>query len=131
MAFLLDTNICSAYLKGNHGVGHRFVQHSGGLYASTVSVGELYTWAFRNSAPPSRLQGLLGLLSDVTIINLDHDIARRFGEIRAALLDRGRPTPPMDLLIASTALLYDLTLVTHNTRDFSHIEGLRIEDWLA
>jgi tRNA(fMet)-specific endonuclease VapC len=37
----------------------------------------------------------------------------------------------MDLMIAATALLYDLTLVTHNTKDFSHIPGLRMVDWLA
>jgi predicted nucleic acid-binding protein len=36
----------------------------------------------------------------------------------------------MDLLIAATALVYDLTLVTHNTRHFQGIPDLRLEDWL-
>jgi predicted nucleic acid-binding protein len=36
-----------------------------------------------------------------------------------------------DLMIASVALVHDLTLVTHNTKDFRHIPGLRLEDWIA
>jgi tRNA(fMet)-specific endonuclease VapC len=37
----------------------------------------------------------------------------------------------VDLLIAAVALLYDLTVVTHNTRDFERIPGLRVWDWLT
>ena len=37
----------------------------------------------------------------------------------------------MDLLIGATALVYDLTVVTHNTGHFQHIPGLRLEDWLT
>jgi tRNA(fMet)-specific endonuclease VapC len=37
----------------------------------------------------------------------------------------------LDLLIASVALVYDLTLVTNNTADFQNIPGLRLEDWLT
>jgi tRNA(fMet)-specific endonuclease VapC len=62
---------------------------------------------------------------------VDDVVARKFGEIRAALLDQGRPTPTADLLIACTALIHDLTLVTHNVRDFAHVSGLRVEDWLG
>lgn len=40
MSFLLDTNICSAHLKRPSGLTHRFVQHGGGLYVSTVVLGE-------------------------------------------------------------------------------------------
>lgn len=43
----------------------------------------------------------------------------------------GTPIGIHDLLIASIALANDLTLVTHNTGEFSRVEGLRIEDWEA
>jgi tRNA(fMet)-specific endonuclease VapC len=36
----------------------------------------------------------------------------------------------VDLMIVSVALVYDLTLVTHNTADFQSIPGLRLVDWL-
>jgi tRNA(fMet)-specific endonuclease VapC len=129
--FLLDTNICSAYLKGDGRVFNRFIQHAGGLSISAVAAAELYSWVHRAGAKPGRLQGLTDLLSEIHLLPVDHDVARKFGEIRAALLDQGRPTPEIDLLIASTALVHDLTLVTHNTQDFAHLPGLRIEDWLS
>jgi predicted nucleic acid-binding protein len=37
----------------------------------------------------------------------------------------------MDLLIASTALIHGLTLVTHNLAHFVNVPGLTIVDWLA
>jgi predicted nucleic acid-binding protein len=62
---------------------------------------------------------------------VDRRIAEKFGEIRARLLDHGRSVAGMDLLIAATALIHDLTLVTHNTIDFRSIPDLRLSDWIA
>jgi len=76
------------------------------------------------------LQGIEDLLKDATLLEAGDDIARRFGEVRAALLDAGRPTPELDLWIASTALVHGLRVVTHNVQDFAHIPGLTVEDWL-
>ena len=59
------------------------------------------------------------------------DVGRKFGEVRAGLLDRGLPPPDMDLMNAATALVHDLTLVTHNTQDYANVPGLRLADWLA
>jgi predicted nucleic acid-binding protein len=42
----------------------------------------------------------------------------------------GRPVALADLFIAATALVYDLTIVTHNISDFKPVRGLRIQDWL-
>lgn len=114
MSFILDTDICSAYLRGNPKVAQRFTQYSGRLHVSAVTVGELFTWALRASAPPSRRQKLDQMLLDVDTLYVDEEVGRKFGEMRAALLDAGRPTPDVDLLIAATAKLHDLTLVTHN-----------------
>jgi tRNA(fMet)-specific endonuclease VapC len=129
MSFLVDTDVCSAHLKGNRAVNNRFLQYTGGLHVSSVTLGELYTWALRASAPPRRLQALEELLSDMTVLDVTADVARKFGEVRAALMDEGLPPPDMDLLIAVTALVHDLTVATHNTQDFAHIPGLRLVDW--
>jgi tRNA(fMet)-specific endonuclease VapC len=74
---------------------------------------------------------LVNLISELQILPVDHHVAHEFGRIRAGLLDQGRPTPEMDLFIASTALAYDLTLVTHNVADFQHLPELRLEDWIG
>ena len=91
---------------------------------SAVSVGELYTWALRSKASASRVEVLRDLLRGVTFLDVSGDVACKFGEIRAQLLDQGQPVAPMDLLIAATALVHGLTLVTHNVRDFANIPCL-------
>lgn len=131
MSFLLDTDTSSAYLKDNARVINRVIQYGGRLSVSMVTVGELYTWAFRPSASPRRLIDLASFLNDVAAWDLDLDVARKFGEVRAVLLDAGQRAPEMDLLIAATALVHGLTLVTHNTRDYSHVPGLALTDWLT
>jgi predicted nucleic acid-binding protein len=108
----------------------RFLQYLGRLHISVITLAELYTWALRAKAPPQRLQGLLDMLNDMALLEVDLDVARKFGELRAALLDAGQPKPQLDLLIAATALVHDLTLVTHNTKDYATIPGLKLDDWL-
>jgi tRNA(fMet)-specific endonuclease VapC len=55
---------------------------------------------------------------------------RKFGTVRAQRLQVGISVSRLDLLIASVALVHDLTLVTHNTADFQNIPNLRLDDWL-
>jgi predicted nucleic acid-binding protein len=131
VSFLLDTDICSAYVKNNRLVANRFVQYGGRLHISAVTLGELFTWAKRAAASPKRLQGVLDLLKEVQVLFVDDLVAQQFGETRAALLDAGRAAPPMDMMNAATALVHNLTLVTHNTDDFANVPGLTVVDWLA
>jgi len=46
-------------------------------------------------------------------------------------MKRGIVVDSVDIMIASVALVHDLTLVTHNTADFQNIPNLRLEDWLS
>lgn len=131
MSHVLDTDICSAYLQGRSQVFNRFVQHSGGLYVSIVSLAEIYSWVYVADDPARREEGLMTMLSDVSVLAVDDDVARRCGQIRSALQRQGIRVPTVDLLIASTALLLDFTVVTHNQRHFRLVPGLRVEDWLA
>ena len=57
--------------------------------------------------------------------------AREFGKVKGELLQKGVSIPEVDLMIATAALVHNLTLVTHNTADFQNIPGLRLEDWLT
>ena len=131
MSFLIDTDICSAYLKNDRRVIGKVMLHFGGLSVSVVTAGELLAWALRAKAPAKRLQKVQGFLNGVNIIIVDLAVARKFGEIRAASLDRGQNPGQMDLLNAATALVHNMTMVTHNVADYSLIPGLTIEDWQA
>ena len=83
MSFLLDTDTCSAYLKNNQQVVSKVMLHFGGLHLSVVTVGELFTWARRASAPATRMLGLRDLLAASTAHDVDFAVADKFGEIRA------------------------------------------------
>jgi predicted nucleic acid-binding protein len=131
MSFLLDTDTCSAYLKNDQRVVGKVMLHFGGLHVSVVSVGELLTWARRAKAPPARLQGVRDFLKAAMIHEIDVTVAEKFGEIRAGLLDQGVAVGEVDLLNAAVALAQNLTMVTHNTRDYASIPGLTLEDWMS
>jgi tRNA(fMet)-specific endonuclease VapC len=132
VSFLLDTNICSEHLKRPTGLMHRFVQYSGRLFVPTIVVGELHAWAYMRRADPLGLIARIenDLLTDLTILDYDKPCAGEFGRLRGTLLRQGVTIGRLDSMIASVALVHDLTLVTHNTKDFENIPDLRVEDWL-
>lgn len=131
MSFLLDTDTCSAYLKNDQKVVGKVMLHFGSLHVSVVTVGELLTWARRAKAPASRLQGVRDLLAAAAIHEVDLAVAERFGEVRATLLDQGITVGEMDLLNGSVALVHNLTMATHNTKDYAKIPGLTLDDWMV
>ncbi len=130
MSFLLDTDICSAHVKGNRAVYTRFIQYGGRLHISTVTLGELWAWVLRAKASPRRRQKLLDFLRIVPILPVDEAVAQKFGEVRAWQLDRGLAAPDLDLLNAAAALVHGFTLVTHNTADYANVPSLTLDDWL-
>ncbi len=132
MSFRLDTNILTAHLRRPAGLSHRFIQHSGRLYTSTVSLAELYDWANSRRDPTPTRAAIQSLLKyEVALIPFDADCAEECGRLRFDLRRQGITVDKMDLLIGATVLVYDLTLVTHNTRHFQSIPNLRLEDWLT
>jgi tRNA(fMet)-specific endonuclease VapC len=130
MKFLIDTNICSAHMRRPARLAHRFIQHVGQRAIPTVVLGELYAGAYRHSQPPRLLSLIEDLLSEMVVLDFDSACAKTFGQIRAELLKRGMPVSSIDLMIASVALVNDLTVVTHNVADFRNVPELRIEDWI-
>ena len=115
MSFLLDTNICSYYLRQQGGLQSRFVQYGGQLRVSTLVVGELYAWAKMRSDPVPIMETVEHFLEDeFEIIDFDVMSAVKFGELRGDLKRQGIGVPVMDLLIAAVALAHDYTLGTHN-----------------
>jgi tRNA(fMet)-specific endonuclease VapC len=93
VSFLLDTDICSAHLKGNRQVWQKIVQHGGQLRISTITLGELYTWAFRKSASSKRRQALQDFVRDVIVMEVTAAVGERCGALRAQYLDAGKAAP--------------------------------------
>jgi tRNA(fMet)-specific endonuclease VapC len=131
VSFLVDTDICSAYLKGDHSVHGRFMQYGGRLHISAITGGQLFTWALIAGATSNRMERLLDLLRDTIFLDVNRAVSERFGHLRAQQRSLGHTTPDTDLLIAATAIVHNLTVVTHNQKHFASIPGISLQDWLA
>lgn len=95
------------------------------LAVSIITVGEVYEGAFGTPDPPGHIQQFRLFLSGFNVLPLD-DIMLLFAEHRARLRAQGTMIADMDLLIGTTALRHNLTLVTRNVRHFGRIPGLRL-----
>ena len=68
-------------------------------------------------------------LAPLELIPFDPPAVWAYGELRADLERRGQPIGALDTMIAAQALSMNAVLVTNNTREFSRIAGLKLENW--
>jgi tRNA(fMet)-specific endonuclease VapC len=111
-------------------LAHRFIQYTSQLAISTVTLAELYAGAYKHSQVNRLLALIADLLQEVQVVDFDSACAEEFGQVRGTLLQQGISVSTTDLMIASAALVHNLTLVTHNTAHYQNIPGLRLDDWL-
>ncbi|CAN5261422.1 type II toxin-antitoxin system VapC family toxin [soil metagenome] len=97
-----------------------------GLSFSLITLGEVYEGIYDQSDSEARMTDLRTLLKGHTILRLSDPIVEVFARTRSTLRRNGQLIPDMDLLIASTAIVHDLTLMTRNQRHFSHITDLKL-----
>lgn len=131
--FLLDTNTCIELLNRRHaGVIARFGQlHPDDIALCSIVKSELLYGARHSQRVQANLQLLAQFFAPLPSLPFDDRCAEAAGLIRTDLAIQGAPIGPNDLLIAATARAHDAVLVTHNTREFMRVSGLRLEDWLA
>lgn len=127
----LDTNIVIAYLNGDQEVAEKIKAYLPEIALSTLVVAELRFGARASARFEENLKSLELFLQLVQLVDFDERCADTYGHLRLALRKKGKPTNDMDLLIASIAKTHDAILVTHNTKHFSNIDDLGLEDWLT
>jgi len=129
MRFLLDTNAVIALLNDATSKAAKRARRESpsDIAISAVVAHELFYGAFK-SARAAENVGVVDALQ-FEVIALDKEDARQAGQLRAALALEGTPIGPYDVLIAGQALAREMTLVTHNTKEFGRVPGLRVEDW--
>ena len=132
LKYLLDTNACINYLNFPDSLIWRKIQSTSafeiGRFCSVVKA-ELFYGSKKSKNPTLNLAKQMKFLNQFQSLPFDDEAALIFGEIRAELAKQGTPIGPYDLQIAAIALANDLTLITHNTREFSRVGNLKIEDW--
>lgn len=129
---LIDTSICVAILRGKSPrVLPKFrAALSSRVAISSITAAELYYGMARCQDNARETKGLDDLFGAVEILSFGPKEARAFGLIRDHLERRGMIIGQFDLLIAAHAISEDAILVTNNTRQFSRVPTLTLEDWL-
>ena len=133
MTHLLDTNACVRYLNGRAiSVRERLAALPPGAVAlCSVVKAEMYAGALKSNNPARSRAAQQEFFDQFLSLPFDDAAASAYAAVRAHLEAAGTPIGPYDLQIAAIALANGLILVTHNTREFSRVPGLVLEDWEA
>ena len=128
---LLDTNICIHIINAKPAAVlarfHRF--RLGEIGLSSVVAAEIAYGVAKSGSERNR-RALEMFLAPLEIILFDEKAVWAYGELRADLERLGQPIGSLDTMIAAHALSLNDVLVTNNTREFSRVRGLRLENWV-
>ncbi len=132
MTHLLDTNVCIQLLRNPLAspVAQRIATTKPeSVVLCSVVKAELFYGAERSNNPEQGYDQLEHFFESFDSLLFDDRAAVEYGVLRRHLETQGKTIGPNDLLIAAISLANDLTLVTHNVREFNRVPGLRVEDW--
>ena len=131
MKYLPDTNACIALLRQRDPVliARWRATPARDMALSAVVIYKLRYGAERSTDPVKEHAKVDVFLRPFGVVSFDENCAARCGSVRRTLERQGCIIGPHDLMIAATALCHSLTLITHNTREFSRVDGLAVEDW--
>ena len=134
MMYMLDTNMCILIIKKKYEnvLVKLRKNRQRGLCISSVTLAEL-EFGVENADREYRSRNQIALMEFLTIMEIkkfDENAAKEYGLIRKDLKDRRCLIGPYDILIGAHAKSLKVTLVTNNTREFTRIQNLKIEDWI-
>jgi len=129
--YMLDTNTCIFVLKNRPEKAKRKFKAIKNICISSVTFGELCFGIENGDAHlrEKRWEQLDGFTQRILIDPWDEEAARHYGAIRALLKREGNTIGNNDLLIAAHSRSIDSVLVTNNTKEFSRVPDLTLEDW--
>jgi tRNA(fMet)-specific endonuclease VapC len=130
MAYLIDTDVIIYSLKGNKHIQQWMVANQNiPKSISVITYGELTYGARKSQHPEKNIATVTRIAELFPIIDINRGIIELFGEIKAKLEISANRIDDMDLLIASTAIYMNMSLVTNNRKHFSGIDDLVLENW--
>lgn len=125
--YLLDTNIIISLFAKDSQI-HNRLSMAEEVFVPCIAVGELYYGAYKALKQKENLDRLEEFALNNTVLPCDINIAKKYGDIKSRLKEKGLPVPDNDIWIAAIAQQYALTLITRDSH-FEAIENLRYETW--
>lgn len=130
MNYLLDTNICIHYFKGQFGLNEKLKQIGFSECAiSEITLAELIYGAEKSNYVTKNKRVVEEFADRITILPI-FDAIDLYGKEKARLKKAGTVISDLDLFIGSTAIINDMILVTRNIREFERMENIKIENWI-
>ena len=132
LRYMLDTNVCIRVLRDRpQNLRERFNREADGLCISTIILTELLHGAAKSDRPSFNRTKVEHFAARLEVLTFGPEAADHAADIRADLERKGTPIGGYDGLIAGHARSKGLVVVTGNLGEFSRVEGLRCENWLA
>lgn len=129
-SYLLDTNICVHFLRGQFGLLDKLnAVGVSNCSISEITLAELIYGAECSDHPSKNRQFIEQLISQMTILPILGSI-NRYGKEKARLRKAGTAIDDFDLLIGCTAVESGMVMVTENLGEFSRILEIKIENWI-
>lgn len=125
--YLLDTNICIAFINDEESVVENVDSAASVLLSSTV-LGELLYGVEQSTRKVANRKRVEALAADTGVLSCDAATAQHFGALKAFCRQIGKPIPDNDLWIAAVACQHELTLVTRD-HHFDHLAPLKKVSW--
>ena len=131
MAYLIDTNIIIYKFNGNKKIQDNFLRKENALkYISAITYGELLYGAKKSQRIEENTQKIELLKNLFPILPVNDPVIEIFSDLKSKYDKQGVVIDDFDLLIAATAMLYGLTLVSNNEKHFRKIKELSLENWM-
>jgi tRNA(fMet)-specific endonuclease VapC len=132
LRYMLDTNLCIHVMRRpDSPAASQFKANAESLCISTITLHELLHGVERSQRPVFQRELTEDFVSRLAVLNFDDVAASHSGNIHATLAKTGEIIGAYDMLIAGHARSLGLTVVTGNLKEFTRVDGLRCEDWLA
>lgn len=129
--YLLDTNIVIYVLKRRpKEVLEIFNRNASRMAVSSITLSELIYGAEKSPNVDKNLEAIEEFVSHLDVLPYDAKASQHYGQIKAALEEKGEIIGENDIHIAAHAISQGLILVTNNLREFKRVPNLAIENWV-
>jgi len=128
----LDTNIITAFLKNDSRVVERvsdYLEFFDKLTINIISYYEILR-GLKDLGNEEKLRMFDNFIQENELVFITKDTIEKAAEIYAYLKKEGDLIEDADILMASTAIVEDLVLITNNIKHFKRVKGLRTDNWL-
>ncbi len=125
--YLLDTNIIIALFAEDPKI-HERLSNAAEVFIPCIAIGELYFGAYKSIEIQENIVRIDEFAFNNTILSCNAETAKRYGDVKNRLKEKGQPLPENDIWITAIAQQYGLVLVTKDSH-FKVVENLIVEAW--